>query len=216
VADDVHVLAIDTASPLSAVALWSGGRVLEEALPVDRRASEELLPAIARCLERAGTPLSRVTRLAICAGPGSFTGLRVGLATAWALAKASGIPAETVSTLEAMAEAARGTGSRRAWAALDAGRGDVVFQSFDIAGVRAEPAGSLQRGAPDRAIEAAGRELLVALPAPLLRADGPRLPETPAAALARAAARAPRLGASADFEPIYGRPSAAEEKRGAA
>ena len=70
------VLAIDAASPLPAVALAAGGDVFDEALPRDRRASEDLLPAIQRVLARSGRRLSDCERLAVCAGPGSFTGVR--------------------------------------------------------------------------------------------------------------------------------------------
>jgi len=81
----MQILAIDTASPTPSVTLLARGGVWEEVLPPDRRASEELLPAIERCLASAGAKLAECDRIAVCSGPGSFTGLRVGLATAWAL-----------------------------------------------------------------------------------------------------------------------------------
>jgi tRNA threonylcarbamoyladenosine biosynthesis protein TsaB len=217
VADDVRVLAIDTASPLPAVALARGDGRIEERLPEGRRASEELLPAIARCLEKGGVTLSELARLALCAGPGSFTGLRVGLATAWGLSRAAGIPVETVSTLEAMAEAARGLGSGRVWTALDAGRGDAVYQSFSLDGDRARALSPARLAPPAQAAAEASEagDLLVALPASLVGASAARLPLSPALALAAASARAPRPAtATPSFEPIYTRASAAEERRG--
>ena len=215
-ADQANVLAIDTASPNPAVALLAGGNVFEEALPADRRASENLLPALRRCLERAGISLERVSRLALCAGPGSFTGLRVGLATAWGLSRAGSLPVETVSTLEAMAEAWRAPGKTTVWTALDAGRGEVVFQQFDLEGLRAAPRGLPGRGTVGEAARAAGASDTVALPSTLLRPDGPRLPRSAAQGLALAAARSPRPPAAGPSPAIYSRASAAEEKHGAA
>ncbi|MGH9399646.1 MAG: tRNA (adenosine(37)-N6)-threonylcarbamoyltransferase complex dimerization subunit type 1 TsaB [Thermoanaerobaculia bacterium] len=209
------VLAIDAASPMPAVALAAGQDVTEEALPLDRRASENLLPAVARVLRRCGRVLSDCERLAVCAGPGSFTGLRVGIASAWALARALSRPLESVSTLEAMAEAARAEGVVAVLAALDAGRGDASVALFDVTGARAVPLGapSLQ---PLWQVRAAAPEaLLVALPAGLVPgAINPAA--SPARALALAVARAPRREAET-LSPIYARMSAAEEKkRGAA
>jgi tRNA threonylcarbamoyladenosine biosynthesis protein TsaB len=101
----MQILALDTASPFPSVTLLVREELREEPFPQDRRASEELLPAIERCLAAAGTTLARCNRIAVCSGPGSFTGLRIGLATAWALGRAAGVPVETVSTLEALAGA---------------------------------------------------------------------------------------------------------------
>jgi tRNA threonylcarbamoyladenosine biosynthesis protein TsaB len=216
VADESNVLAVDTASPLPAVALVARGEVHEESLPTDRRASEELLPALRRCLDRARLSLDGLTRFALCAGPGSFTGLRVGLATAWGLSRASGVPVETVSTLEAMAEAWRSKGAGPVWTALDAGRGEVVFQEFDLGAPRAQARRPPARAPREDALRSALGATIVALPQHLLAPDGPPLPVSPARALALAAARAPRAPASGPLEAIYSRASAAEEKHGAA
>jgi tRNA threonylcarbamoyladenosine biosynthesis protein TsaB len=215
----MNVLAIDTATPDAAVALLSGGRIFEEALPPERRASEELLPAIRRVLATAGA-LVRCSRIVVCAGPGAVTGVRVGLATAWGLARAAAIPLEAVSTLEAVAETARedaGSGAR-VLAALDAGRGDVVCRAYALLGPRAEPVGDAARVSPARARELAGGDVVAALPADLLGPEpqgGPRRRPRPAAALALAVAARPGAEASV-LEAIYSRPSAAEEKRGVA
>src|SRR5688500_3331685 len=135
----MQVLALDTASPFPSVTLSARGEVFEESLPGDRRASEELLPAIARCFARAQLVLSQCERIAVCSGPGSFTGLRIGLATAWGLGRAAGIPVETVPTLEALAETVRGRGHAKVAAVLDAGRGEVVVEVFTLESPRAFP-----------------------------------------------------------------------------
>jgi tRNA threonylcarbamoyladenosine biosynthesis protein TsaB len=216
----MNVLAIDTASPEASVALAAGGRIFEEALPSERRASEELLPALRRVLDAAGLALGDCDRIAVCAGPGSFTGVRVGLSTAWGLSRAAGIPLETVSTLEAVAETARDGGEApRVLAALEAGRGEVGCGAYALAaGRRAEAQGEAVRVAPDRARELAAETgaHAVALPAELLGGTpSPHRRRRPAAAIALAVAARPGEDASA-LEAIYSRPSAAEEKRGVA
>jgi len=212
------VLALDAASPSPSVALLSRDGIHEERLPLDRRASEALLPAIRRVLAGAGVALDETARIAVCAGPGSFTGLRVGLATAWGLARATGAALETVSTLEALAEAARSLAGGRAVAVLDAGRGDLVLERFDLTGSRARSLGPPVLVAANEARARAGADPLFALPEALVEPAASTLPGTPAAALAAAVRRAPGTVSAGTAAPvgIYARPSAAEEKHGAA
>lgn len=211
--DGRNVLAIDTASQTPAVALLARGDSWEEPLAPDRRASEELLPAIRRCLDRAGLTLRDLSRIAVCAGPGSFTGVRVGLATAWGLGRAAGVSVETVSTLEAIAETARSSGEPRVWAALDAGRGDLVLQRFQMDRGRAESREVATLVPASAATAHAGGDPLIggSIANPSLAS-----PPTPARALAEAAARWPGEPATGSLQAIYTRPSAAEEKHGAA
>lgn len=211
----MNVLALDTASPQPGVCLLARGEIFEEALPADRHASEKLVSTIARCLERAGMALTECDRVAVCSGPGSFTGLRVGLSTAWGLGRALEIPVEGVSTLEGMAEAARAAGDNFVTAILDAGRGQVVLESFSLEGARARSLSGPRRTSRDEATAARGP--LVCLPGDLL---GPR-DIAPATSVSRAVCLAvagdPRGGVAAggSLRAIYSRPSAAEEKRGA-
>ncbi|HEX4441388.1 MAG TPA: tRNA (adenosine(37)-N6)-threonylcarbamoyltransferase complex dimerization subunit type 1 TsaB [Thermoanaerobaculia bacterium] len=213
----MNVLAIDTASPDASVALAVGGRIFEEALPFERRASEELLPALRRVIEAAGVALADCERIAVCAGPGSFTGVRVGLSTAWGLSRAAGIPIETVSTLEALAETERGR-AQRVLAALEAGRGELVCGEYALpANARAAASGDSVRVSPERARELASARgaALVALPAGLAGDHPAARRPRPAAALALAVAAWPGE-TSSSLAAIYSRPSAAEEKRGVA
>ena len=62
----MNVLAIDTATPAPAVAVLTEGRVHEQTLPKDRRASEDLIPAIQKCLRRAALELTDCERIAVC------------------------------------------------------------------------------------------------------------------------------------------------------
>jgi len=93
-------------------------------------AAETLLPAIADLLAEAGVALAGVDAFAISIGPGSFTGLRVGLATLKGLAFGSGRPAVAVPTLAALAQDAP-PGEGAVVAALDARRGEVYAAAFD-------------------------------------------------------------------------------------
>lgn len=213
----MNVLAFDTASPTPSVALLSAGILFEERLPQERGASEELLPAIERCLRGAGLPLARVDCFAVCSGPGSFTGLRVGIATAWALARSAGAPLEAVSTLEAMAEAFRGdppANSRQVTSALAAGRGEIVVATFRLDDPRAILEGSPRRLSVEDVHALALRETVVALPVDLVPGSA-AFAGSPASALAAAVARAPRGIEGTPPRALYSRPSAAEEKRGA-
>jgi len=211
----MSVLAIDTAGPAPSVAVLTGQRLVEEALPPDRRASEELLPAVARALASAGLRLADCGRVAVCAGPGSFTGVRVGLATAWSCGRALGSPVEAVSTLEAIAEAARPWGALSIAAFLDAGRGELIGEIFDLAGPRARSLDPPSRVAAAEAASRAGGAAIAALPAGVAGAGGRAPSMSLAAALALAAAREPRAGAK-PLAAIYARPSAAQEKHGPA
>jgi tRNA threonylcarbamoyladenosine biosynthesis protein TsaB len=107
----VIVLGIDTATASTAVAVrLADGREVElrdDPPPGERPAhTARLLPLIAGALEEAGLRLEEVDRIAVGTGPGSFTGLRIGVATARGLAQAGGVALVGVSTLRALAAAA--------------------------------------------------------------------------------------------------------------
>ena len=209
------ILALDTASPAPAVTLVSGSRRRDVEIPPDRQASERLLAAIESCFADLGESLADCARIAVCAGPGSFTGVRVGLATAWGLGRALGCPVEPVGTLEAIAEAARISGLAAVASALDAGRGEIVWQPFDLSGPRATSLGPALRQRPYAARDRAAGLPFAAIPAALMPFAAVPV-ETPLSrALAEAVARQPGA-APASLGAIYSRPSAAEEKLGTA
>ncbi|UCE87015.1 MAG: tRNA (adenosine(37)-N6)-threonylcarbamoyltransferase complex dimerization subunit type 1 TsaB, partial [Deltaproteobacteria bacterium] len=98
------LLAIETATDRSSVALLRGDALVAEVrAPRDRPAAASLLPALEAVLARAGCRAAELDAFAISIGPGSFTGLRVGLATVKGLAFGSGRPVVPVSTLAAIA-----------------------------------------------------------------------------------------------------------------
>ncbi len=100
----MKILAVDTSTRCQSVALMDGTTVLAHHSRDDCAShSGSLLPAIHALLQSVDSSLSVVEGLAVAAGPGSFTGLRVGLATVIGLRLVTGLPLVTVSTLEAMA-----------------------------------------------------------------------------------------------------------------
>ena len=100
----MSILAIDTASSVSSVAVASEGKLQAEVtVEAGRTHSETLLSHIEGALSFAGVERSALTGIAVSIGPGSFTGLRIGLATAKAIAYGLGIPLVGVSTLAALA-----------------------------------------------------------------------------------------------------------------
>ncbi len=102
----MRVLAIDTALEACSVGVFDTARAearVHELLPMQRGHAEALMPLIARVLDRAQLDFSALDRIAVTIGPGSFTGLRVGIAAARGIALAAGKPAIGLSTLAAFA-----------------------------------------------------------------------------------------------------------------
>lgn len=98
------LLAIDTSSAYASVALFDGSAVVaEETWHARRRHDDELFPAIERLLALGGIAAADITRIAVAVGPGSFTGVRVGIAAAQGIARASGAALAGVGTLDAIA-----------------------------------------------------------------------------------------------------------------
>ncbi|WP_416796427.1 tRNA (adenosine(37)-N6)-threonylcarbamoyltransferase complex dimerization subunit type 1 TsaB [Ciceribacter azotifigens] len=129
------VLAIDTAGVDCSAAVYDSdkGAVLGQATEtIGRGHAEKLMEKIDAALAEAGLPLEAVERVAVTVGPGSFTGIRVGVAAARGLALALGIPAVGVSTLAVLAAAE--TGAPPVVAAIDAKRDEIYIQAFDQTG----------------------------------------------------------------------------------
>jgi len=151
----VNVLAFDTATPATTVALANGKSFeLRDDPPAGQRPhhATRLLPMISDVLERSGVGWQSLDRIAVGVGPGTFTGLRVGIATAQALARAAGTPLVAISTLKALALNARGAGEvpEAVAAVLDARRRQVFVAVWhmDAAGWPAEPLLSARLLAP--------------------------------------------------------------------
>ncbi len=133
------VLALDTAGVDCAAAIYDSGRntMLGEASDmIGKGHAEHLMGIVDRALDQAGVALSDVDRLAVTIGPGSFTGIRVGVAAARGFALSLNVPAVGITTLEVMATAQREkTPGRAVLAAMDAKRDEIYLQSFAADGV---------------------------------------------------------------------------------
>ena len=138
----MRLLALETATSVGSVALLDDGVVVREHSDrVPRQHLEWLVPAVAGVLTAAGWKPADVDAVAVSTGPGSFTSLRIGIATAAMWARSRGIPVVGVPTLDALA---LGTQTRGLIGAiLDVRRSEVVFALFRRDGV-------LQRVTDDR------------------------------------------------------------------
>jgi len=118
------VLAFDTATADTVVGLSGAGEQVElrhEPMPGDRPGhAEQLLPLCRQALEQAGIEWHQVDRIGVGVGPGTFTGLRIGVATGRALAQSAGAEVAPVSTLRALEANVEG-----AFAVIDARRGEA-------------------------------------------------------------------------------------------
>ena len=124
------LIAIDTATDYASLALHDGFRVrAEHTWESPRRHTVELLPRLVAALEQMGLGAEHLSGVAVTRGPGSFTGLRVGMAVAKGLALARGLPLVGVPTLDVVA-AAQGRDRRPLCAVLQAGRGRLCVAAY--------------------------------------------------------------------------------------
>jgi tRNA threonylcarbamoyladenosine biosynthesis protein TsaB len=141
----VILLAMDTATPSTvAGVLLDDGRVVEarDDPPEGSRGehASRLLPLVERALEEAGVTWGDVERIAVGVGPGGFTGLRIGIATARALAQARDLPLVPVSSLAALAAGAEPAQKPAVAAVIDARRGEVFAGAWARDRLLLEPA----------------------------------------------------------------------------
>lgn len=127
------LLAIDTSASLCAAAIFDGGRELGRAVEdIGKGHAERLIAVIDHALAAAGKSYADLDMVAVAVGPGSFTGIRVGVATARGLALALKIPAIGVNNLEAVAAATRCDHPQAAiMTAFVSGRGDIQAAVYD-------------------------------------------------------------------------------------
>jgi tRNA threonylcarbamoyladenosine biosynthesis protein TsaB len=134
----VRVLAIDTAlEACSAAVLDTGvkGGLTSRSLPMMRGHAEALMPMVAAVMSAAGTEFADLDRIAVTVGPGSFTGLRVGIAAARGFALAAGKTAVGLTTLATLAAPFFDVDDSKALlAAIDARHGRVYMQLFGPGG----------------------------------------------------------------------------------
>ncbi|MBR6675111.1 MAG: tRNA (adenosine(37)-N6)-threonylcarbamoyltransferase complex dimerization subunit type 1 TsaB [Alphaproteobacteria bacterium] len=129
------ILSLDTSSSAVSVAVLDKENILAfQEQVMDRGQGEALVPMIAQVLEQAQKTPSDITGVAVAVGPGSFTGVRVGLSTARGIGLALGVPVYGVTNFEASAYGI----SMPVVATLDTKRGDYFTQAFDDKGPASE------------------------------------------------------------------------------
>lgn len=139
----MRLLAIESATAASSVALGEGRTVVASAQRVDARGHAEFLTAaLDFCFEQAGWVPGDIDGIVVDIGPGLYTGIRVGLATAQGLAATLGVPVVPSVSLDAMALRAA-TGRRHIHAVVDVRRGDLATASY-----RPVPGGVVRDAAP--------------------------------------------------------------------
>lgn len=140
----MKLLAIETSTPGASVALVEKRTTLAAASRIDRTGHASfLVPAIDFCFHQVGWSPQDLDGVVIDVGPGLYTGIRVGLATAQGLAAAFGIPLIPVSSVDAIALEAK-TGHRLVWAVVDVRRGEVA-----VARYRPVPGGVVREAATE-------------------------------------------------------------------
>ncbi len=158
----VLILAFDTSGFAGSVAVLEAQRLLHEiVLDGDRGSAQTLAPAIAATLKTAGVDASQIKLVATTVGPGSFTGLRVGVTTAKTFAYAVGAEVLGLSTLEAIAHDVPtelvAAGPREVHAALDAQRRELFvgrYRGADIPVCQSDVLPLLTRVEPDKIVAA--------------------------------------------------------------
>jgi tRNA threonylcarbamoyladenosine biosynthesis protein TsaB len=128
----LKILGLDTATTTASIAVLDGERVLATATRNTHRRTADALIAIDGACRAAGITARELDAIAVGAGPGSFTGLRIGMATAKGIAFAAGKPLWAVSSLAALAADAPGDGL--VVAILDARKGELFTGAFDKTG----------------------------------------------------------------------------------
>jgi tRNA threonylcarbamoyladenosine biosynthesis protein TsaB len=218
----MRVLAVETSSLAGGVALLDGDRLIAESLlDVSVTHSERLLATIDHVMAEARWAPRTLDGLAVAVGPGSFTGLRIGVSTVKGLAVALGIPIAAVPTLDAMA-AALPCAALPVCPVLDARKGEVYASRYrwDGSGMQREwdylavaPAALALRLAEPTIVIGDGA---AAVRSPWAReVPAPRRVPSPACVGALGVERLRRRDTvvAAELEPLYLRPSEAELKR---
>ncbi|WP_455424721.1 tRNA (adenosine(37)-N6)-threonylcarbamoyltransferase complex dimerization subunit type 1 TsaB [Dryocola sp. LX212] len=127
----MRILAIDTATEACSVALYNEGTSRAHFELCPREHTQRILPLVQDILNQSGLSLSELNALAYGRGPGSFTGVRIGIGIAQGLALGAELPLIGVSTLATMAQGAwRQTGATRVLAAIDARMGEVYWAEY--------------------------------------------------------------------------------------
>jgi tRNA threonylcarbamoyl adenosine modification protein YeaZ len=208
----MRLLAIDTALEACSVGVVDGERVFVRSEVADRGHAERLMGMIQATMAESGLAFADLDRIAVTVGPGSFTGVRIGIAAARGLALVSGTPTVGLVTLAVHAEEARiAAGAGPVLVAIAAGRGALYGALYAADGRELEPPRTASAQslaalvAGDTVLAGSGADLVVAaLPMDTRIVVAHRQSSPAVGALCALALRAPASDAAP--EPLYLRP----------
>lgn len=156
--NELKILAVDTATEACSAALMVGDKVFSRWEEAPRDHTRKILPMVQALLDEAGITLDKLDAIAFGRGPGSFTGVRIGIGVAQGLAFGAGVPLIGISTLAAMAQGAhRLEGAERVLTAIDARMDEVYFGHYELIDGRIQLVGEEVVSGPAALVEARGK-----------------------------------------------------------
>ncbi|MFM5511699.1 tRNA (adenosine(37)-N6)-threonylcarbamoyltransferase complex dimerization subunit type 1 TsaB [Aeromonas veronii] len=156
--NELKILAVDTATEACSAALLVGGKLFSRWEEAPRDHTRKILPMVQAVLEDAGISLSDLDAIAFGRGPGSFTGVRIGISVAQGLAFGAGVPLIGISTLAAMAQGAyRLEGAEQVLTAIDARMNEVYFGRYELIDGRMQLVGDEVVSEPAALVDVRGK-----------------------------------------------------------
>ncbi|WP_235463508.1 tRNA (adenosine(37)-N6)-threonylcarbamoyltransferase complex dimerization subunit type 1 TsaB [Aeromonas australiensis] len=156
--NELKILAVDTATEACSAALLVGDKLFSRWEEAPRDHTRKILPMVQAVLEDAGISLSELDAIAFGRGPGSFTGVRIGISVAQGLAFGAGVPLIGISTLAAMAQGAyRLDGAQQVLTAIDARMNEVYFGRYELIDGRMQLVGDEVVSEPAALVDVRGK-----------------------------------------------------------
>ncbi|MFQ1685493.1 tRNA (adenosine(37)-N6)-threonylcarbamoyltransferase complex dimerization subunit type 1 TsaB [Aeromonas veronii] len=156
--NELKILAVDTATEACSAALLVGDKLFSRWEEAPRDHTRKILPMVQAVLEDAGISLSDLDAIAFGRGPGSFTGVRIGISVAQGLAFGAGVPLIGISTLAAMAQGAyRLDGAEQVLTAIDARMNEVYFGRYELIDGRMQLVGDEVVSEPAALVDVRGK-----------------------------------------------------------
>ncbi|WP_181363576.1 MULTISPECIES: tRNA (adenosine(37)-N6)-threonylcarbamoyltransferase complex dimerization subunit type 1 TsaB [unclassified Aeromonas] len=156
--NELKILAVDTATEACSAALLVGDKLFSRWEEAPRDHTRKILPMVQAVLEDAGISLSDLDAIAFGRGPGSFTGVRIGISVAQGLAFGAGVPLIGISTLAAMAQCAyRLDGAQQVLTAIDARMNEVYFGRYELIDGRMQLVGDEVVSEPAALVDVRGK-----------------------------------------------------------
>ncbi|MGU5682767.1 tRNA (adenosine(37)-N6)-threonylcarbamoyltransferase complex dimerization subunit type 1 TsaB [Aeromonas allosaccharophila] len=156
--NELKILAVDTATEACSAALLVGDKLFSRWEEAPRDHTRKILPMVQAVLDDAGISLSDLDAIAFGRGPGSFTGVRIGIGVAQGLAFGAGVPLIGISTLAAMAQGAyRLDGAEQVLTAIDARMNEVYFGRYELIDGRMQLVGDEVVSDPSALVDVRGK-----------------------------------------------------------